>query len=204
MKLEGGREKLSEERLLPPPSNLPSPSPKTFVCGRRFRLCSQERADRRPFLWLDDSKSIYIFQNRQAFSVTCSLLHARNASNGRHAEKPLSAPQARKSCEQGFDNVKSLWGRGLSPERFPPLGHLLNEKSSSKGLRFCVVPLFQKGSTKRFYQRIESWSSQSLPSSTTCTATTPSRESAVSPTASSRRCATRSTSPSPNTARRIP
>lgn len=32
---------------------------------------------------------------------------------------------------------------------------------------FCVVPLFQKGSTERFYQRIESWSSQSLPSSTT-------------------------------------
>ena len=71
-----GEEKLSEERLLPPPSNLPSPSPKTFVCGRRFRLCSQERADRRPFLWLDDSKSIYIFTKWTGFfcnmqPVTC-------------------------------------------------------------------------------------------------------------------------------------
>ena len=114
------------------------------------------------FGWMIHSRYISS-QNGQAFSVTCSLLHARNASNGRHAEKPLSAPQARKSCEQGFDNVKNLWGRrgrGLSPERFPP-DHLLNEKSSSKGLRFCVVPLFQKGSTERFYQRIESWSSQS-------------------------------------------
>ena len=120
-------------------------------------------------------------------------------------KSPSSAPQARKSCEQGFDNVKNLWGRrgrDLSPERFPP-DHLLNEKSSSKGLRFCVVPLFQKGSTERFYQRIESWSSQSLPSSTTCTATTPSRESAVSPTASSKRCATRSTSPSPDSLTRL-
>ena len=74
------------------------------------------------FGWMIQSRYISS-QNGQAFSVTCSLLHARNASNGRHAEKPLSAPQARKSCEQGFDNVKNLWGRrgrGLSPERFPP------------------------------------------------------------------------------------
>ena len=72
------------------------------------------------FGWMIQSRYISS-QNGQAFSVTCSLLHARNASNGRHAEKPLSAPQARKSCEQGFDNVKNLWGRrgrGLSPERF--------------------------------------------------------------------------------------
>ena len=107
----GGKRGLSPESPSLSPPNLPSPSPKTFVCGRRSGfVLSNGPIGALPLI--GRFKANTSSQNGQAFSVTCSLLHARNASNGRHAEKPFSVTQDKKSCEQGFDNVKSLWGEG--------------------------------------------------------------------------------------------
>ena len=81
MKLEGGREKLSEERLLPPPSNLPSPSPKTFVCGRRSGfVLSNGPIGALPLV--GRFKANTSSQNEQAFSVTCCLLHTKTHQTG--------------------------------------------------------------------------------------------------------------------------
>ena len=81
MKLEGeGRTFLKKGFSLPPP-NLPSPSPKTFVCGRRSGfVLSNGPIGALPLV--GRFKANTSSQNEQAFSVTCCLLHTKTHQTG--------------------------------------------------------------------------------------------------------------------------